>query len=85
MRFILYGNYCGTVGSRFEDARILFFHTLCFQKALMMTSSEMSKMGANVVFFEQEKDGWPFLKRHERLDQPKASTITRLLLRGGRW
>ncbi|GLO51332.1 hypothetical protein PPUN110474_27320 [Pseudomonas putida] len=72
--------YCETIGDGFEDARIFVLPYALLPENVADDIVEMSKMGANVVCFEQEKDDWPFLKRHEQLDQPKASTITRLLL-----
>ncbi|WP_339443029.1 hypothetical protein [Pseudomonas hunanensis] len=72
--------YCETIGDGFKDARIFVLPYALLPENVADDIVEMSGMGANVVCFEQEKDGWPFLKRHEQLDQPKASTITRLLL-----
>ena len=72
--------YCKTVGEGFDDARIFVLPYALLPEDVADNIVEMSEMGAKVVCFDQEKDGWPFLKRNEQLDQPKASTITRLLL-----
>jgi len=72
--------YCETIGDGFKDARIFVLPYALLPENVADDIVEMSEMGANVVCFEQEKDGWPFLKRYDQLDQPKASTITRLLL-----
>lgn len=72
--------YFQMIGSEFKGARIFVLPYALLPQDVDDEILMMSNMGANVVFFEQEKDDWPFLRRHEKLDQSSASTITRLLL-----
>ncbi|PWB32337.1 hypothetical protein DCO48_13410 [Pseudomonas sp. SDI] len=72
--------YCETIGEGFKDARIFVLPYALVPENVAEDLVEMSEMGANVVCFEQEKDGWPFLKRRQRLDQPSANVVTQLLL-----
>ncbi|MEX6679183.1 hypothetical protein QWI18_25015 [Pseudomonas sp. W2Oct36] len=72
--------YCETIGEGFKDARIFVLPFALLPENVADDLIEMADMGANVVCFEQEKGGWPFLKRHEQLDQPKANAATKLLL-----
>jgi hypothetical protein len=72
--------YCKTIGDGFEDARIFVLPYALLPEDVAEEIVEMSAMGANVVCFEQETDGWPFLKRRQQLDQPTANIVTQLLL-----
>lgn len=73
-------DYCHTIGEGFVDARIFVLPYASLPGDLLDELDEMAAMGANVTYFQQEEGGWPFLKRRQRLDQPKSSTIAKLLL-----
>lgn len=73
-------DYCRTIGEGFQDARIFVLPYALLPENVAEELVEMSEMGANVVCFEQEKGGWPFLKRRQKLDQPMTTVVTKLLL-----